>query len=131
MDEPVPGAPSDNTTMTEIIRDYELAGFDAPMSLGADGRGLDGIVRCGTCGAEIPPSEMVLHSLRRVEGASDPADMAAVAAVACPTCGARGVVVARFGPEATPDDQAFLLGVRDGRGTGELPPASAPGENRY
>jgi hypothetical protein len=126
MDEQVPGVPGDNTTMSLIIRDYEAAGFDAPMDIG-DG----GSVGCDVCGTSTPPGEIVLHSLRRVEGASDPADMAAVAAVECPSCGARGVVVARFGPEASPDDAAFLLGVRDRRGHGDLPPSSAPGEELY
>jgi hypothetical protein len=126
MQDPVAGAPSDNTTMTAIINDYRAAGFDAAMDI-EDG----GTVGCDVCGTSTQAAEIVLDSLRRIEGASDPADMAAVAAVTCPSCGARGVVVARFGPEATPDDEAFLLGVRDRRGADDLPPSNAPGEEMY
>jgi hypothetical protein len=60
-----------------------------------------GALRCGACGAETPAAEVGAHELRRTEGASDPADMSALVAVTCPACGARGVLVAAFGPDAS------------------------------
>jgi hypothetical protein len=55
-----------------------------------------------------PASAIVVHELRRLEGASDPADMLAVAAIACPACGTRGTLVLTYGPEATAGDDAVL-----------------------
>jgi hypothetical protein len=46
--------------------------------------------------------------LRRIEGASDPADMIAIAAVKCPNCGTKGTAVLGFGPEADEDDAEVL-----------------------
>ena len=43
-----------------------------------------------------------------MEGASDPADMLAVMAAACPTCGDRSVLVVHYGPTAGPADADVL-----------------------
>lgn len=59
-----------------------------------------GDVRCGTCGAASPAGTFHAGELRRTEGASDPADMAAVVGLTCPRCRAKGALVAMFGPEA-------------------------------
>jgi hypothetical protein len=49
-----------------------------------------------------------LEVLDRTEGASDPADMVAVAALVCPRCGARGTVALKYGPEASPEEDEVL-----------------------
>ena len=48
----------------------------------------------------------------RLEGASDPADMSLVVPLDCPDCGARGVLVLRYGPEASMEE-ADVLAVLD------------------
>jgi hypothetical protein len=58
---------------------------------------------------------MLLRTLRRIEGASDPADMAAVLGLECPACGARGAAIVRYGPEAGPGDEIVLTHLDDRR----------------
>lgn len=45
---------------------------------------------------------------RRTEGASDPADMALVVALECPTCGAKGVLALKYGPGAAAEEAELL-----------------------
>ena len=116
-----PSTPSDNTTLTAVLRGYERDGYVSAFQVGEDGE-----LTCGACGRASRPDEVEMPSLRRLEGASDPADMSAVLALACPHCGAKGTVVVRYGPEAEPGEAALLLGIDDVRsGDAELP-ASSP-----
>ena len=55
-----------------------------------------------------PGAEVQLDNLRRTEGASDPDDMAAIAAVVCPHCGPKGTLVLQYGAEATPEENEVL-----------------------
>jgi hypothetical protein len=57
--------------------------------------------------------DMPVLELRRLEGASDPDDMLAVVAVECRNCGLRGSLVLNYGPTATEEDEAVLLGLGD------------------
>jgi hypothetical protein len=69
-----------------------------------------GVVECGECHAPHPADRLELHRVDRLEGDSDPAEMLAVCAVACPKCGIRGTLVLTFGPESTrEDDDVFVL----------------------
>jgi uncharacterized membrane protein len=128
-DPPVPNAklgPSDGTTLTEVLDDYERAGFTHAFLLG-DG----GTLRCRSCSVSSSASSYALHSLRRLEGASDPADMVAVAAVTCPSCHVGGTIVLRYGPEASEDETLVYLALDDHRGDVDgLPAAAAPGEGQ-
>jgi hypothetical protein len=54
-----------------------------------------------------------VSALARVEGASDPDDMAAVVAVTCPRCSARATLVVKYGPEASAADADVLLALPD------------------
>jgi len=58
---------------------------------------------------------VAVDALRRLEGASDPDDMIVVAAVSCPKCGAKGTLVLKYGPEATPEESEVLRSLEDGR----------------
>lgn len=82
-------------TLTEALAELAEAGYDRDLMPVEGGR-----VRCLTC-REVHGAE-VLHADRaaRLEGASDPADMAIVVPGTCPACGSRGTVVCHFGPEA-------------------------------
>jgi hypothetical protein len=95
-EQPMMGVPSDNTTMTEVVRQLELDGYDAQFIVTDDAE-----VWCPTCGTASEPGDMVVHSRRRMEGASDPADMVVVVAATCPTCRARGTLVMGYGPNAS------------------------------
>ncbi len=99
---------SDGTTLVEIIRLLEEKGYTAQMAP-AD----DGTIRCFNCHQDSPADTVHLDQMCRTEGASDPADMVAVAAVRCPRCGAKGTVALKYGPGATPDE-AEVLGLLDG-----------------
>lgn len=99
---------SDGTTLVEVIRRLEAEGYTAQMAAGEGG-----VIRCFACHQDSPAEAVHLHVLRRTEGASDPDDMVAVAALTCPRCGARGTVALKFGPEATPEEHEALRRLDD------------------
>lgn len=63
-----------------------------------------GDIRCVSCRATFPASEVPADHVRRLEGVSDPADMVIVVPAACPHCDTNGVLVAHYGPNAGPED---------------------------
>jgi hypothetical protein len=108
------GPARDPSSMFEILRDFQEHGFNGDFSAEEGGD-----IRCGTCGTSTPAGSFEVAELRRMEGASDPADMAVVVAAPCPSCGTKGVLVVMFGPEAGPADQDVLV---------SLPTPASPGE---
>jgi hypothetical protein len=78
-----------------------------------------GVVECGECRAPHRANALELHHLERLEGDSDPAEMLAVCAVACPKCGMRGTLVLTFGPESTREDDDVFVLLDDARRPGE------------
>lgn len=106
---PIPGVPVDRTLLS-VLEELKADGFDRDFYVTAEAR-----VRCGTCHHDAAPGEFELHAIRRIEGASDPSDEAAVLALTCTACGARGTAIVRFGPEAGPQDDAVLRAVEDRR----------------
>ncbi len=104
--DPVPGAPSDNTTAVSLIDDLREQGYEVDFVVGEGG-----VVRCTQCRHEEPPGDVDVDVFRRLEGASDPADMSAILAMTCRECGAKGVVMVGYGPNASPDDGDLLLAV--------------------
>ena len=123
MADPPFGAPSDNTTLTEVLEGYAEAGFTSSFAAQEGGA-----VRCDTCGAELDPNQVDMRSLRRLEGASDPADMMAVVAMQCGVCGASGTMVLGYGPAANDVDGDVLRALQDRRDEGELPAHAPPNE---
>ena len=99
---------ADGTTLVEVIRRFEAQGFTAQMAAEPGC-----VIRCFACRADSPAGSVHLHALRRTEGASDPADMVAVAAVRCPSCGADGTVALKYGPGASVEE-AEVLNLLDG-----------------
>ena len=99
----VPGAPSDNTTLTQVLDALAQEGFDGSMVITDDGR-----LRCTTCRTEHDPASLEVDVWRRMEGASDPDDMLAVVGLVCPNCGNHASVVLNYGPEAEGSDAAVL-----------------------
>jgi len=94
---------SDARSLSEILAMYEADGFTAQLGTRPGGR-----IICFSCHHEAPAEEFELVSLSRLEGASDPDDMLAVAALRCPSCQCQGTLVLSYGPEASEDDVNVL-----------------------
>jgi len=105
----VPGVPGEDTIQS-VIAELQARGFTADMFVTPAA-----LVRCGAYDHDAAPADLELDELRRIEGDSDPADMAAVLALTCLVCGRRGTAIVRFGPEAGPQDIAVLRAVGDER----------------
>jgi hypothetical protein len=90
-------------TVTEAIEQLRREGYDADVEV------LLGAVRCSGCAAAHPFDRLVADRVFRFEGPSDPGDEAIVVALVCPACGAKGVLVSAYGPDADPDE---MEGVR-------------------
>jgi hypothetical protein len=103
VDQPVSGAPSDNTTLVDILRALQGEGYRASFSATGDGR-----LACSACGDSTSPEAFDAQVQRRLEGASDPDDEMLVLAGACGKCGTLGTVVLGFGPTSGPADGAVL-----------------------
>jgi hypothetical protein len=133
-------APSDRTTLTEVIDAYRDSGFATdffaeetagePRTGGSDDGAGVGVptVRCERCASTLDPRRLTIHSMRRLEGASDPADMVAIVATTCPVCGSDGTLVLSYGPMASAVDADVLVLLKDRRGDDVLPAGVAPGE---
>lgn len=118
-----PEPPSDGTTLSEVLEEYRRAGFASDFSVESDTR-----VRCNHCATVFDSGRLPMFSLRRLEGASDPADMMAVVAAECPVCGADGTLVLGFGPMAATEDGLVLRSLTDQRGGHHLPRSATPEE---
>lgn len=127
MDTPTPETnrgPSDRTTMTDVIDGYREAGYVADFGAEPDAR-----VSCGSCQVVSPAQRFAIESLRRLEGASDPDDMVAVVATACPVCGADGTLVLGYGPAASSIDADVSVELDDRRDAdSRIPRSAAPDE---
>jgi hypothetical protein len=93
----------DARSLGEILAMYEADGFTAQFGAREGGR-----IVCFSCHFEGPAEEFELVSLSRTEGASDPDDMLAVAALRCPQCGASGTLILNYGPESSEEDTEVL-----------------------
>jgi hypothetical protein len=101
---PLEGVTFDGLTLFESLARLEQAGYTGQF-IARDG----GVLECTTCRTRTHASEVVSECrLIRIEGVSDPADMMAVAALRCPSCGTRGTVVLSYGPEASAEDADIL-----------------------
>ena len=87
---------------------YEAEGFTSQLGTRPGGR-----IVCFNCHFEAPAGDFELVSISRTEGASDPDDMLAVAAVACRRCGSKGALILHYGPEATEEDVEVLQHLED------------------
>ena len=101
---PDPGYVADARSLSEILALFEAEGFTAQL-----GARPGGMIVCFDCHTEAPAKDFELSALARTEGASDPDDMLAVAALTCRSCDAKGVLVLNYGPEATEEEAQVLL----------------------
>ncbi len=99
----------DATTVSEIVAALEEQGYVVSFAAEPEGK-----IRCGGCRTAGPANEMNVDGVARAEGPSDPGDAAMVVAGRCPWCGASGVLVVGYGPQASDEDAdvAALLPAR-------------------
>ena len=105
------GGETGGLTIIEALALYERKGFTGQFAAREGG-----CIKCFTCGSCLSARDVSLHQESRVEGVSDPDDMAVVAALTCGSCGARGTATFGFGPQATPEDAEALRLLHDDRG---------------
>jgi hypothetical protein len=105
--------PSDPTTLSAVLAGYVRDGYPLAFYVTDDG------LHCPD-GHLVETGAVTIHSLRRLEGASDPADEVSVAAIEVIDYGL-GTVVLRHGHEASPAEVALLAMARDGRGATGVP----------
>ena len=107
----------EDTSLAKVLDDFDEAGFSAVLMATEDG------VLCATCRSVVAPGDLLVQRLRRLEGASDPADMLAVVGATCPGCHLDGTLLLGYGPEMDPMHADVLAAL-------ELPDAvgPAPGE---
>jgi hypothetical protein len=63
---------------------------------------------CFTCHREFSADELDADRARRVEGESDPSDMAIVVPVVCPHCHTAGTLSLQFGPLASVEESDVI-----------------------
>src|SRR6187401_2549475 len=103
-------SPSQPTHPTSDPTDEALSSVIAGRAGGSDcGDGqfqavAGGEILCLTCRERFGADTQRADDIDRVEGASDPADMAMVLPVRCPHCDTTGALVVRYGPEASEDE---------------------------
>ena len=68
----------------------------------------DGPIECMACDVTTSSKDFDVEHVRRLEGASDAADLLVVVWSPCPNCAERGVLILGHGPNATADDVAVL-----------------------
>lgn len=101
--EPVPGAPSDNTTALAEIEELRAKGYGADFIVREGGT-----VCCRKCDHCEQPEALDVDVFRRLEGASDPDDMSAILALTCRECGTKGIAMVAYGPHASADEGELL-----------------------
>jgi hypothetical protein len=101
------GVARDASTITDVLEAFESSGYGSQFIVREQG-----VLECTICRERSSATDVECRELRRLEGASDPDDMLAVAALVCPRCAARGTVVLGYGPAASEDD-AEVLAVLD------------------
>jgi hypothetical protein len=91
------------STLIEAIDAAAAAGYTTTFVANATGD-----VTCGNCHRLVNPAALKVDHVRRLEGASDAADLMLVASAVCPSCGAAGVLSLGYGPNAGDGDIAVL-----------------------
>lgn len=102
--------PADDITIIESGDHFRSQGYVAQFAAQPGA-----IVRCYACRMDSPADQFKIDALERGEGASDPADMVANVAARCASCGAKGVLTLKYGPEASVEDQDVLSVLDDNR----------------
>ncbi len=110
------------TTLMEILEELRGLGFEEQFVAQ-----LGGSIKCVSCSFVFDAAELVVSGYRRIEGASDAADMNLVVWGTCPGCATGGVLTLGYGPNASIEDEATLenLELDDAREPGATPSESS------
>jgi hypothetical protein len=103
-DESLEGVARGASSILDVVQEFERAGYGGQFAARAGGE-----IECFTCKERTAAGDAETQQLRRLEGASDPDDMLALAALVCPKCGTRGTLILNFGPAASAEDADVLL----------------------
>lgn len=105
------GAPAGagGATLTEVIAELEEEGWRGRLTA-VEG----GAVHCAGCDAVTSAASLVTSVERRLEGASDPADMVLVVAAECPSCLVPSTLVLGYGPAASVEDADVVANLAAG-----------------
>lgn len=90
-------------TLVDVLNEAKQHGYRSAFRVKADA-----VATCGSCNTSSPASTFAVDHYRRLEGASDAADLMLVALVRCPECDAAGAITLGYGPNAGEHDDAFL-----------------------
>jgi hypothetical protein len=93
-----PSPSTDATGVAGVLERAAAAGYREVFEPEPEAR-----LRCGACASVSEASTFERQWQNRLEGASDPDDMAQVSGLVCPACNARGTFVSLFGPGAGTD----------------------------
>lgn len=113
MNTPDPDFASGADTLIHVLREAAADGYDASFQAVTDDEPdtddtPPGRATCSECGTTSEATAFDIEHFRRLEGASDAADMMLIAFAACPSCGAKGTVTLGYGPNAGRADDRFL-----------------------
>ena len=112
----------DDAGLATVLGELDRAGWTGQL-MPLEG----GSIRCLTCREQFSADQVDADEVRRLEGASDPADMVIVVPVTCPHCATRGVLVAHYGPDASGEEADVVAALSRtpamGHGT-EAPPGN-------
>ena len=113
------------TTLLEILDELQGLGFVHQFIAQSDGR-----VRCAPCSLAFDSADLVVSGYRRIEGASDAADMNLVVWGTCPGCAIGGVLTLGYGPNSSIEDEATLenLELEDAKEPGATPSEARHGQ---
>jgi hypothetical protein len=111
VDEDLMGVARGAETLLDVLGALASEGYTGEFAAAeVDGDTQHGRIVCSACHHVFAAEAPEVLDLRRWEGASDPDDMLAVAALTCPDCATRGALVLNDGPTATVEDSAALAG---------------------
>ena len=81
-------------TVTAAIQLLQARGYRSDFVIDEDAVGFH------DCGKEHAIGQIVIDYTFRFEGATDPGDEAIVLGIGCSNCGAKGILVSAYGPDA-------------------------------
>jgi hypothetical protein len=100
-----PGIAQGAQTLVEVLDQLAGEGYSGEFRVT---RAAPPQLECRQCGHAFAPEAVRPTRLHRLEGASDPDELLAVAALRCPQCGAKGAVTLTYGATADEDSAAVL-----------------------
>lgn len=94
-------------SLAETLDRLTAAGY------GADFYARGGMIGCPECDELVDPATLVVDSIVRLEGDSDPDEEIIVYALSGGPCDRKGTFTIAFGSAVTPDDEAVASVLRD------------------